>query len=470
MSGIERAPSGVPGFDTIAHGGLPRGRATLLAGMAGSGKTLFGLSFLAGGASDHGEPGIYVTFEERGEEVLRNAASFDWDLERLIADGRLTMFDASAPEDELRMGTFDLDGLIARLEHLASETGAKRLVVDSLSAILGRFTSAGDARSWMLSLVTAVRDLGLTTLLLVERRDEGDNLRVTSVESVVADAVVLLRNSLEGNVRRRTLEVVKLRGGSHERGAFPSAISADAGFEVIALAATSLERVASNERSSFGHPGLDAMTNGGVYKNTITLVRGPSGVGKSLLTATFLRAGITAGEPVLVFAFEESPQEIIRNAASVGIDLGAAYASGQLRMAARYPERLTLEDLLAQLKSDIERHAPARIGLDSLSALARTASDSFARDFVVAFTTYLKEHGIAGVITEQCDAAAGIGGLAHDSFAASLADAVLLLRFDLEGNQVRRSLTVVKQRGSPHASDVRPFTITSQGLELAESG
>jgi circadian clock protein KaiC len=469
MSGIERAPSGIPGFDTIAHGGLPRGRATILAGMPGSGKTLFGLSFLRGGVADEGEAGIYVTFEERPKEVLRNAESFGWGLDQMIADRKLTLLDASFQDTELRIGAFDLDGVIARIEHIAAETGARRLVVDSLSAILARFTSVGDARAWMLALVTGIRDLGLTALLLIERRDEGDHLRVTSVESVVADAVILLRNSLDGSVRRRTLEVVKLRGGSHERGAFPSAISAGSGFEVIPLAATKLERQASNERSSFGHEVIDAMTCGGLLKNTITLVRGPSGVGKSLLTATFLKAGIDAGEQVLMFSFEESPAEIVRNAASVGLDLRDGHADGRLRIAARYPERLTLEDLLAQLKSDIERYKPTRIGLDSLSALSRSASPGSARDFVVAFTTYLKEQEIAGLMTEQCDAAVGIGGLAHDSFAASLADAVMLLRFDLEANRVTRSLTVVKQRGSAHATDVRPFRITSSGLELSES-
>ena len=468
MSGVERTPSGVPGFDTIAHGGLPRGRAAVLAGMPGSGKTLFGLSFLARGAAEHGDPGIYVTFEERAEDVLCNAAAFGWDLDRLVDEGKITLLDASDRGAELRVGAYDLSGLMARLEHIAAETGAKRLVVDSLSAILDRFADRGDARNWMLDLVVSVRELGLTTVLLVERRDEGEHLRATSVESVVADIVVLLRNRLDGSVRRRTVEVVKLRGGSHERGAFPCTIRASTGFEVIPLAATALERAASNERSSLGHPVLDEMTGGGVYRDTITLVRGPSGVGKSLLTACFLKAGLAAGEHVLMFSFEESPEEFGRNAAAIGLDVRPALMDGTLRIVARYPERLPLEDLLAQLKADIEQEAPSRIALDSLSALARSASPAAAREFVVAFTTYLKERGIAGLMTEQCDATSAGDGLAADSFAASLADAVILLRFDVEGRRVQRTLTVVKVRGSAHASDIRDYRITSDGLELAE--
>jgi circadian clock protein KaiC len=468
MTGIARAASGIPGFDTVCHGGFPAGRATVVAGMPGSGKSLLALQFLVNGAAEHGEAGIYVTFEERRRDVLDNVRQFDWDLDAHTKAGTITIIDASDRDGELHVGGYDLDGLIARIEHAARQNHASRLVIDSLSAVIERFAGRGEARNWMLLLVSAIRALGLTSLLLVERRDEGEHLRSMSVESVVADAVVLLRNNLGGSVRQRTIEVAKLRGGSHERGAFPSSIRSGTGFQVVPLAASALDRPAAVERSSLGHPVLDEMTGGGVYRDTITLLRGPSGAGKTLVAAGFLAAAAQAGGRGLMFSFEESPQEVMRNAGSVGIDLGAAIEDGRLRIVSRYPERLPLEDLLMRLQDDIERDRPSRIVLDSLSALSRSARPAALRDFIVGLTTYLKETQTAGLLTEQPMLDNEING--DDSFASSLADAVLLLRYEGDGGAMRRSLTVLKVRGSAHASDMRPYVITSEGLRFDSGG
>ena len=126
----ERIPVGIPGFDEIVHGGLPRGRSTLIAGATGTGKTVFGLEFLVGGAQ-LGEPGVLVTFAERPEDLIANVESFGWDLGGLVRDGRLAIVDATPNGEPLISGRFDLGGLTARIAHALSEVNAHATVYGS---------------------------------------------------------------------------------------------------------------------------------------------------------------------------------------------------------------------------------------------------------------------------------------------------------------------------------------------------
>ncbi len=163
---------GIPGFDALALGGLPRGRTTLLAGGTGSGKTVFGLQFLASGAREFGEPGVLVTFAERADDLIANSESFGWEVRGLVDDGRLVIVDATPDPDAVVSGRFDLGGLLSRITHALAQVQGKRLVLDPIDALVAGFSAAAEVRRAFAAMVRELRPLGATTLLVAERSGE----------------------------------------------------------------------------------------------------------------------------------------------------------------------------------------------------------------------------------------------------------------------------------------------------------
>jgi circadian clock protein KaiC len=286
MNDWPKTPTGISGFDAIAHGGLPRGRSTVVAGTPGSGKTLFALQFLASGIRDFGEPGVCVTFEESPEDLIRNVDSFGWGLQRLVDDGRLAFVDCSPDIDQPRdeIGAYDLPALLARIESAVSGVKATRLAADAIVTLLGRFRDTAAVRSELHRIHEGLRRMGVTSLITMERMDEDANLGRLGVEEFVADNVLLLRNRLEQERRRRTIEILKFRGTNHRKGEHPFTIDPDDGVTVIPVPVLepSAEPRASTRVSS-GVAQLDEMCGGGLFSDSIVLVSGATGTGKTLL-------------------------------------------------------------------------------------------------------------------------------------------------------------------------------------------
>jgi circadian clock protein KaiC len=462
-----RTAAGVPGLDVVTGGGLPRGRATLVTGTSGSGKTVLGLQFLWAGEQVLGESGVLVTFEERAQDLFVNAAGFGWDPAASVRDGRLAVVDATVEDDVVEAGPFDFGGLLARIEHALRITGAQRLVIDAIDAAYAQFSDASAVRRELARLIRRIRDWGVTTLVTAERTDEYGAIARYGVEEFLIDNVVLLRNTLERNRRRRTVEVLKLRGYGHHKGEFPFAIIPGRGIEIIPLSTIESREEASSDRLSVGNTGLDRMCAGGVYRDSLLLVSGATGTGKSLLGAQFLTAGLAHGERAVLFSFEENPGQIIRNAASCGIDLASPFREGSLHIASRFPERTGLEDLLAATRSDLDRYVPQRVVIDSLTAVQRGSFGSAFRDWIVSMTATLKARGIAAmVITTPAElmGAATASGVTL----STICDVIFLLRYVEVGGELRRAVIVLKTRGSAHDPTLREFVIHDEGIRVLE--
>ena len=276
--------------------------------------------------------------------------------------------------------------------------------------------------------------------------------------------MILLRNALDGKVRRRTIEILKMRGTSHQKGEFPFTISAGAeGVSIIPLTAVELNREASSERLSFGVPELDAMCAGGLIRGSVTLVAGPTGTGKSLIGCHFLTG--SPDERALLFAFEEGADQLRRNAAAWGLPAGEMEERGSLRIHAAYPETAGLEDQLIRIRKAIDDFRPERVALDSLSALERIGSPRAFREFLIALVAHLRERGITILLTTNTSNLQG-GGIASDSQVSSMTDTILLLRYAEEAARLKRGLVVLKMRGSDQDKTVREFSVTSEGLKL----
>ncbi len=467
-NGVPRLPTGISGFDHISMGGLPANRPTLVAGSTGSGKTVFAAEFLAQGIRQFGHSGVFVTFEESPDDLRDNLASLGLDVAAWESEGKWAFVDASHNLDEqVVAGAYEFNALVARVRHAANSVGAVRIALDSLAAVFSRFRDGGVVRLELSRLIAALKELQITAVLTTERTYEYDAIARFGVEEFVADNVVILRNVIENEKRRRTVEILKLRGGPHRSGEFSFAIVPGEGIQVIPLALISMRQQASHERVGLGNADLDAMYGGGAYRDTVSFVSGPTGIGKTLLAASFVAAGVAAGERCLLQSFEESRDQLLRNASSWGIDLDAMERAGLLQVASAYPEVASLEDHYVSLRQLMEEFRPQRIAIDNLSALERVGTQRGLRDFIVGLTSSLREKEIASLFTSSTTSLVGAQSVT-ESHASTLTDAIVLLRYvEMEGT-VRRAISVLKVRGSAHDTRIHEFTIDEQGLHIGE--
>jgi circadian clock protein KaiC len=465
--GVEKQPTGIPGFDNISEGGLPRGRSTLLCGGTGSAKTTFVVQFLVEGIR-RDEPGIMVTFEEQPHDIRCNVSSFGWDLEKYEKEGKFRFIDASfhAECESTVVGDYDLGGLLARIEHAVKQIGAVRLVMDSTAAVFSRLEDKAAIRFELFRLVTRLKEWGVTSVITHEWSESRPSPGA-GVEEFVTDNVVILRNLRQEEKRRRTIEILKFRGTGHHKGEYPFSILPDRGVMVIPLSSLELTQSASDERVSSGVDRLDEMCGGGFFRDSIILISGATGTGKTLLSTHFMGNAAAKGEKVMVFAFEESREQLLRNARGWGFDFRELERQGLIKLCCRFPETASLEDQLLYMRNEIDSFNPRRIAIDSLSALERVASTKGFREFVLAFSSFVKERGVPALFTSTTPLLTGASSVTEEHI-SSLTDTIILLRYVEIHGSMRRGLVVLKMRGSAHEKVIHEYTISSQGMSIEE--
>jgi len=466
---IEKLVTGIAGFDHVSAGGLPRGRTTLVSGTAGSAKTMFAVQFLIEGVRKAGESGVFVTFEESPEDVRRNVLGLGWDIAQLEAEGKWAFVDASLQPDQetIEAGDYDLGALIARIENAVNKVGAKRLSMDSLGAIFGQFSDQDAVRRELHRTTIAFKQLGVTAVMTSERTDEYGVIARYGVEEFVSDNVIILRNVLEDEKRRRTIEILKFRGTTHSKGEFPFTIIPDEGLVVIPLSGIELKQKSSNVRVSSGNERLDKMCGGGFFRDSIILVSGATGNGKTLMVTEFVAGGARVGDRCLLFAFEESREQLFRNANGWNVDYEQLEREGKLKLICEYPEVMGLEDHLIRMKAAIQEFKPTRIAVDSLSALERVSTVKGFREFVIGITSFIKHQEVAGLFTATTPTLMG-GPSITEAHISTITDSIILLRYVEMFGEMRRGLTVLKMRGSMHDKEIREFQIDGKGMHIGE--
>jgi circadian clock protein KaiC len=464
LVGPQKARTGITGFDEITGGGLPRGRPTLVTGAAGSGKTLFGIEFLVRGARDFGEPGVLLAFEEAQSDLATNVASLGFDLDQLEKDGLLAI-DAFRldPAEIIETGSFDLEGLFIRLAMAVESVGAKRVFLDTIELLFSALPNEAIIRGELGRLFRWLKERDLTVVISGERGKEGDLTRF-GIEEYVSDCVVTLDHRVEDQISTRRLRVVKYRGSLHGTNEYPFLIT-QRGLVVVPITSVGLTYSASEERISTGIPRLDEMLAGGIYRGSSVMISGTAGTGKTSIGALMADASCARGEKALFFSFEESPDQLIRNMRSIGIDLKRWIDSGLLQVRAVRPTAFGFEEHLAMLHQLMDEHEPQLVVLDAVASLTLGGAMSATTSAISRDLDLLKGRGITSVMTTLTH---GEREESSEVDVSSLCDTWLLLRNDESNGERNRLLFVIKSRGSAHSNQVREFVLTDAGAELLD--
>ena len=468
LKGVRKIRTMIDGLDEITHGGLPLGRTTLVSGTSGTGKTLLAIQFLYNGIKYFDYPGLFVTFEESPDDIIENAYSFGWDLQKLVDDGYLFILDASPnPEGQEIFENFDLSALIERIQYAIHKYKAKLVSIDSVTAVFQQYNALAVIRREIFRLVARLKQLEITSILTTERVEEYGQIARFGIEEFVSDNVIVVRNVLEEERRRRTIEILKLRGTTHMNGEYPFTIIND-GINIFPLGAMRLTQRSSNVRISSGVQTLDEMCGGGFLKDSIILVTGTTGTGKTLLLSKFLEEGCNQEERTILFAYEESKAQLSRNAMSWGIDFGKMEQKGLLKLLCTYPESASLEDHLQIIKSEISKFKPSRIAIDSLSALARGVTKNAFRQFIIGITGYVKQEEITVFFTNTTDQFIESHSIT-ESHVSTITDTILMLKYIEKNEKMSKIINVFKMRGSWHDKSIREYTINHNGFIIENS-
>ena len=462
---LAKSLTGIRGLDEITEGGLPQGRTSLICGNAGCGKTILGMEFLLHGALEYNEPGVFVSFEETDADLTSNFAGMGYDLKDLEARHLLSIEYVYIERNEIQeTGEYNLDGLFIRLGQAIDAIGARRVVLDTIEVLFAGLNNTAILRAELRRLFRWLKEKGVTAIVTGERGER--TLTRHGLEEYVADCVVLLDLRVAEQISTRRLRIVKYRGSEHGANEYPFLIDQQ-GISILPITSLGLQHSVSNERISSGIGRLDTMLSGqGYYRGSSILVSGTAGSGKSSVAVKFVDAACRRGERCLYFAFEESPQQIIRNMLSIGINLAPWIEQGLLRFHASRPSVHGLEMHLVTMHKLILEFNPANVVVDPISALAAVGSDKEAKSMLTRLIDFLKTRKVTTVLAGLTHVGDNLEA-SNDSI-PSLIDTWLSLR-DIEYQGERnRGMYILKSRGMAHSNQIREFILSDQGIDLVD--
>ncbi len=444
---------------------MPRGRTTIVCGGPGCGKTMLGMEFLVRGIEEFGEPGVLLSFEETTEEITRNVASLGFDLEALVRKKKLFLdFLPVEPNDIQEAGDYDLEGLFIRLQLAVESVGAKRVVLDTLEALFSGFSDMAILRGEVRRLFRWLKERGLTAVVTAEQ-GEGTLTR-HGLEEYVSDCVIFLDHRIQEQISTRRLRIVKYRGTSHSADEYPFLID-EAGLSVLPVTSVALNHKVSSERITTGIADLDVMLEGkGYYRGSSILVSGTAGSGKTTLACHFADSSCRREERCLLVGFEESTNQVFRNAATIGIDLNRWVKKGLLYPTAWRPTQNGMEMHLLRIHKLTDTLKPKAVILDPITNLIGSNTQSDVRSMLMRLLDFLKERGITALFTSLTRGGTHLE--ATEEQVSSLIDTWILLR-DLEQSGERnRCLYILKSRGMAHSNQLREFVISADGIKLLQ--
>ncbi|MEO6549381.1 MAG: circadian clock protein KaiC [Ferruginibacter sp.] len=460
-----KTPTGISGLDEITKGGFPKGRPILVCGSAGCGKTLLAVQFIVKGITDYNEPGVIMSFEESAADIAQNVLSIGFDLEQLKAEKKLRIDHVRIERSEIEeTGEYDLEGIFIRLNHAIDSIGAKRVVLDTIESLFAGMNNATLLRAEIRRLFEWLKQKGVTTIITGER---GDNtLTRQGLEEYVSDCVILLDFRVIDQIATRRLRIVKYRGSIHGTNEYPFLID-EAGISVMPVTSLKLDYRSPADIISTGLSVLDDLFSaGGIYRGSSTLITGTAGTSKTILAAHFAVSSCRRNEPVLYFSFEESPDQLVRNMATIGINLKPYIKSKLLLVHASRPSLQGLEMHLLALYKIMEEFKPKTVIIDPISSLITIGSSSEVRGMLVRLMDTFKTKQVNALFTSLTHYDANEGDDTTINAVSSLADNWIRVRNEDKKESRVRTLLIVKARGMGHYNNHQDFIITNKGIQF----
>src|SRR5579862_9134375 len=455
--------TGITGFDEISLGGLPEGRTTLVCGDAGCGKTLFSVEFIVRGAMKFNEPGVFVAFEEKSEELAANVASLGFDLKELIRKKKIRIDHVHIERSEIEeTGDYNLDGLFIRLKHAIDSIGARRVVLDTIESLFAGLQNETILRAELRRLFQWLKDKGVTAVVTAEKGN--GTLTRQGMEEYVSDCVIVLDHRIANQVSTRRIRIVKYRGSLRGTNEYPFLIDED-GISILPVTSLTLDAKVSSARVSSGIPSLDAMLGGkGFYKGSSILISGTAGTGKTSMASAFVDAMCKKNKRCLFFAFEESSMQIMRNMQSIGIDLERHVNRGVLRFHASRPTLYGLEMHLVSIYKMIHEFRPEAVVLDPITNLITVGTVSDVKSILTRLIDFLQGRQITVLFTAL--ALKDITSDQTEDTVSSLVDTWIMIREIEQNGERNKGLYIMKSRGIKHSMQVRELVISDKGLYL----
>ena len=464
-SELAKCPTGIRGLDEITNGGLPKGRPTLVCGAAGCGKTLLAMEFIVRGAREFNEPGVFMAFEETEQELIENVASLGFDLADLLRRKLVFVDHVRVERSEIHeTGEFDLEGLFIRLGSAIDEIGAKRVVLDSLEALFAGLPNEAILRAELRRLFAWLKERGVTVIITGEKGEK--TLTRHGLEEYISDCVIFLDHRVAGQVSTRRVRIVKYRGSAHGTNEYPALID-EQGLSILPISSLGLNYPVSKERVSTGIPRLDAMLGGkGYYKGSSILISGTAGAGKTSIAAAFADSICTHGGRCLYWSSEESPEQLIRDMASIGLDLARHLRKGTLKFQSVRPTLCGLEGHLVSLHKLVHEFRPAALIMDPITNLTAVGDEAEIKAMLTRVLDFLKSEGVTSIFTSLTSGASALEQ--SEVGVSSLMDAWLLLQMVQSASERNRVLYVLKSRGMAHSNQMREYVLSDKGIDLVD--
>ena len=460
-----KTPSGINGLDEITGGGFPKGRPVLICGSAGCGKTLFAVQFLVKGILEFDEPGVFMSFEESVTDLTLNVKSLGFDLEKLKEDNKLRIDHVRIERAEIEeTGEYDLEGLFIRLNHAIDSIGAKRVVLDTIESLFAGMENMALLRSEIRRLFHWLKEKGVTAVITGERGE--NSLTRQGLEEYVSDCVILLDFRVIEQIATRRLRIIKYRGSMHGTNEYPFLIDEN-GISVIPVTSLKLDYKSPTGIVSTGLSELDKLFSvGGVYRGSSVLITGTAGTSKTILAAYFAMSSYRRNEPVLYFSFEESPDQLIRNMATIGIDFKQQIEENLLYIYASRPSLQGLEMHLLALYKLMDEFKPRTVIVDPISSLMTIGNSGEVRAMLVRLMDMLKTKEVNAIFTSLAHTGTGEHNDTTVDAVSSLADIWINLKNENKKKERVRSLLIVKSRGMGHYNNQHGFIITNRGIQF----
>lgn len=477
MENIKIQKTGIEGIDLTLKGGLPAGRGVLVVGGPGSGKTILMGEFLYQGVTKYGQNGVFVTFEEHPEDIVRNFKSFGWQFEKLIKQKRINFVDLSPSFEEIEeiSSIYNLSPILERIKFAVKKINAKRVVIDGIGFLYSKFSNLKMVRQVIYSIHDELKKMGVTSMVSSEKSTA--EFSSDRVEEYVLDGVIEL-SKFDGQKQiMRYLKVSKLRGSSFRSGKVAYEINENGIVVFPKIPPTTLFQSPNfNKKEKFGIPELDKALGGGIPEGQAVLIAGNSGTGKTTLAMHFLKEGFRKKEKGMYVCLEETIPQVKHMAFEHGWNFDQLGKEGKLTFISSPLIDIYPDALLYNIVNEIEKRGHKRIIFDSVSSLESTMMNkNQVREFMIQLVKYCKSKSVTCVINYLISENFGLqkdqlfSVSSSELRLSSLVDGVIVLRHIEKEQRVSKILNILKLRGCDHRKEIFQYDIGRKGFRWEDS-